>query len=77
MKNGICPKCNSSEIYAGMKWFLKLTSATIIPIALGISAKREYFVCARCGYVESYITDSSMLDEIRKRWLKIKPVGQR
>ncbi len=78
MKNGSCPKCNSSEVYAGTNVVSKGGSygANSIPISFWRYAALDNYVCAQCGYVESYIADSSKLSEIKKQWPKVKPANQ-
>lgn len=79
MRNGICPKCNSSEVYSGEKVQTKTNSygMNAVPIRGGIyfapvTAPMDNYVCARCGYVESYIADRKKLDEIAERWVKVE-----
>jgi len=79
MKNGICPKCNSSEVYAGRNLVFKGGSygSNSVPISFWVAAPLDNYVCASCGYVESYIADPNKLTEIRKRWPKVNPAHQR
>jgi predicted nucleic-acid-binding Zn-ribbon protein len=74
MKNGQCPKCGSKEVYSGADIPLKsgpFTSNTI-PISLTSMAALDNYVCVDCGLVESYIADSSKLEEIAKNWGKVE-----
>jgi ribosomal protein S27AE len=70
MKNGTCPKCGSSEIFAGTKVFPKSGpfSCNAIPVSLTAMAPLDNYVCAACGYVESYISRAEDLDGIRRKW---------
>ena len=79
MKNGICPKCNSTEVFAGTNLVFKGGSygANSIPISFWVYAPLDNYVCATCGYVESYVADSNKLSEIRKKWLKVESTNQR
>ena len=64
MKNGKCPKCDSSNVY-------------FKPYALDVvtlDGKRvEYvdYVCTDCGYFETYITDKEALNKIPRRSEKL------
>ncbi len=75
MKNGRCPKCNSSEVYAakrtGLFHLLATHGARLLPIEPGVSTRLKNYVCASCGYVESYVTDPWVLGEIKKNWPKV------
>ena len=57
MKNGICPKCGSSEVYAGTGLTNKAGyyGVNSVPITYWIYAALDNYVCAGCGYVESYL----------------------
>jgi hypothetical protein len=70
MKNGNCPKCGSSEIYAGTDVFPKSGPFTCnaIPIGLTAMAPLDNYVCAACGYLESYISREEDIDGIRRKW---------
>lgn len=70
MKTGICPKCQSSEVYF---------NETIIPqegsnlrITAFSFAALEYYVCVDCGFVESYISNPNKLHKINEKWVKVK-----
>jgi len=76
MLNGICPKCGSGEVYSGAnvpnkKGYYGMNS---IPIKGRFSpslAALDNYVCIRCGYVESYISDGQKREEIAKNWSKV------
>jgi ribosomal protein S27AE len=54
MKNGICPRCQSKEIFDGSGVFNKsgMQHSNTIPVSLFQMAKLNNFVCGQCGYVE-------------------------
>lgn len=64
MKDGICPKCGSHEVYTADK------GSHRNGMAIGImrSARVQDYVCADCGYVEQYILNTSSLELIRQKW---------
>lgn len=74
MREGKCPKCGSDEIYAGLDVAPKSGpfASNSIPIGLFSIAALDNYVCAQCGYVESYISDPEKLKEIPRKWHKIK-----
>ena len=72
MKQGKCPKCNSTEVFCGSDVYPKtgpFTSNTI-PISITSVAALDNYVCTDCGYVERYIADSRKLKEIFVKWRK-------
>jgi len=76
MKNGTCPKCSQSTVYSGKKgitfasggamYIHNMKSILTMPL-------KDYtdYVCTSCGYFETYIDDSTKLEEIRKNWIKV------
>ena len=74
MKTGICPKCNSHEVFSGAGIALKKGpfGSNSIPIGLTSMAALDNFVCSECGYVESYVSDPEKLAEISRKWDKIE-----
>jgi len=73
MKDGICPKCNSTEIYAGTNMAFK--GGIVISFLRYIGV--DYYVCAMCGYVESYLSDLYDLSEIKKKWSKVPSIDNK
>ena len=66
MKNtGTCPKCSSTDIrtYRGRTW------ATMIPVGYKVfgAVYTSWFVCASCGFVETWIERQEDLATIRKK----------
>ena len=70
MKTGTCPKCTSTDVFSGAGIMLKKGpfGSNAIPIGLTSIAALDNYVCASCGYVESYISDSAKLTEIGDKW---------
>ena len=70
MKSGTCPKCGSSDVFAGTNVFPKSGpfSCNAIPISLTAMAALDNYVCSACGYVESYISREEDLAAIRRKW---------
>jgi predicted nucleic-acid-binding Zn-ribbon protein len=74
LKTGICPKCNSHEVFSGAGIALKKGpfGSNSIPIGLTSMAALDNFVCSGCGYVESYVSDPDKQTEISRKWDKIE-----
>ncbi|GMV32674.1 MAG: hypothetical protein AMXMBFR60_05030 [Chloroflexota bacterium] len=72
MRNGTCPNCGSTEVYAGTDVNVKKGRYNVIPIALLIEAALDNYVCAECGYVEHYVADRAKLEKIKAKWQKVK-----
>lgn len=72
MKDGICSKCGAAEVFInrdgpamGAEWHRR------IPISISTGAAVQYFVCAACGYVETYLADLKYVEKIRELWSKV------
>ena len=81
MKNGQCPKCGAKAVYSGAQIAHKAGGlpglANAIPIAGNImfgfsKAVLDNYVCANCGYVESYISDPAKLQDIVANWPQVQ-----
>ena len=70
MRNGVCPKCQSKEIYNGTKISPKSgwNNSNTIPVGELKTAALDNYVCGSCGYVESYVAKEKDLTVIRKKW---------
>lgn len=77
MKSGICPKCSSGEVFSGAEIPLKKGpfASNSIPVSLASVAARDNYVCIRCGYIESYISEADRLSEIAQKWVRVKTAG--
>jgi predicted nucleic-acid-binding Zn-ribbon protein len=74
VKNGKCPKCGSDNVFHGAEIPAKFGpfGSNSIPITLLSMASLDNYVCAECGYVESYVAESMKRVEISKKWPKVK-----
>ncbi len=75
-KTGICPKCNSSEIYNNSKETPRGERCAIPLSAWSLPLKIHTYLCLECGFVEEYIHPNDLLNEkkieqIRSRWRKV------
>lgn len=75
MKTGVCSKCSSHEIFSGAGIALKKGpfGSNSIPIGLTSIAALDNFVCAKCGYVERYVSNPEKLTEISRKWDSVEP----
>jgi len=75
MKNGICPKCGIAQVYSGANVSMKGGSygSNSVPITGFSSAPLDNYVCANCGYVESYISNTDKLKKIKDKWEAVPP----
>ena len=79
MKNGKCPKCNSSNVFKYEKGVrfgehgggdsLTIFSGDVSHLTRYVAY--ESYVCVDCGYFENYISDKAPLEEIRKKWGRV------
>jgi len=78
MRNGICPKCRSKNIYmrkngiqvgenSGGVFVHTSTMTRVTPI--------EAYICVDCGYFENFITDAAKLMEVSQTWTKVEPMA--
>lgn len=71
MKSGVCPKCDSKNVYSGANIFPKSGpfGSNSIPVSLTSIAALDNYVCVDCGFVESYV-EADKLEEIARKWKK-------
>lgn len=74
LKQGKCIKCGSEEVYSGVEILPKSGpfGSNSIPVSIVSIAALDNYVCADCGYLESYIAETEKLEEIAKKWPKTK-----
>ncbi len=76
MKQGICPKCGSTDVRSGSRVTAKkgLNGSNTIPVTFWGSAALDNYVCVGCGYVESYVADRSALEKLAGKWPRASSV---
>lgn len=67
MKDGICAKCGSREVYTRRDGYYGLE----IPVSLASKTFLELYVCADCGYLEFYVQSAEKLKQIRETYKKV------
>ena len=78
MKQGKCTKCGSEAVYSGVEIVPKSGpfGSNSIPVSIVSIAALDNYVCADCGYLESYIAETGKLKEITKKWPKASEVSK-
>lgn len=73
MKRGVCPKCNSTNVYDGSQLPFKKGSYSqyAIKISAAFAAALNRYVCVDCGYVESYVASPTKLKRISETWPRV------
>lgn len=76
MRSGECPKCNSRNVYFKHQGVIYVTGQGKLSLDTGgwtaDSSELDGYVCTRCGYFETYITDTPVLGKITEKWDKIE-----
>lgn len=70
MKRGKCVKCGSSNVRRGPKPNPWKNSTGMIPLgsAWGTNVGVRHYVCADCGYAETYVAKDEDRDKLRQKW---------
>ncbi len=79
MRSGRCPKCGSQAIhrpgpaqglgYGGPGIIVRTGEILVPPTPL------DQYVCATCGWFESYLADPEKLARVAARWPRVAPGG--
>jgi hypothetical protein len=74
MKSGVCPKCQSEEVYVTPNYF---TDCGKLVIHFFAKLNLERYLCINCGFTEEYVMvkdfqDSYNREELRKSFHKVK-----
>ena len=70
--SGICPKCESKEIYSD-EFQAKRGDRARLGISSWTQLSVSTYICADCGYIEEYVNhqdlkDSKKMDKLRSEW---------
>ena len=76
MRNGVCPKCGSHDVYTNQEVGPLDSEYGVQAIPLRGAVRTEFarlitYVCAICGYSESYVRGSQSISQIVKHWKKV------
>jgi len=67
MKDGICPKCNSEEVYVDSYG----NHGIVLPIVAFAAHTIHLYVCADCGYLEFYALTGFDLQKVKEKFIKV------
>ncbi len=68
MKDGVCPKCKSEEIYVDDSG----PHGIVMPLSLLKNIFTRLYACAKCGYLEFYIQNKQDIEKISSKFQKVK-----
>jgi hypothetical protein len=79
MRDGICPKCQGTEVYAARNGFVEFRLPIrphLEPGYRGVAPTHLtedlwWYVCATCGLSEAYLHDPAAIDFVRQRWVRV------
>jgi predicted nucleic-acid-binding Zn-ribbon protein len=71
MKDGQCPKCGSTEVYASQVNHPQKHIRVQSPYLSGSAAPVKY-LCTECGYLEYYVEDENFLALVRHKWQRVQ-----
>jgi len=73
MRDGKCPKCNSATVHIKRKGIIFGDSGVHVLTAEWLSKPipLDNYVCATCGYFESYLVDKAKLSAVAREWTKV------
>jgi len=70
MRNGQCPKCNSTTIYVKPEGLYFGDVRGYLSVN-GKATSYVSFICTTCGYFENYLIDPKRMEEVAKQWQKL------
>ena len=74
MKDGTCPKCNSTTVYTkrkGMSYGDGGVHVYISSQMVSRAVQVDHYLCTTCGYFEAYVEDKDKLAAVAKDWKKV------
>ena len=78
MKNGRCPRCDSTNVFmnrSGVEWADESGWITIWmgnpDSKSGKQSHNDSYICIDCGYFENYILERDILHEVQTKWKKV------
>lgn len=75
MLTGKCPKCASEEIYVdATKSRMGRNARDELSVTGLVSVTLTNYVCANCGFTESYILDEQDRERIKRKWQNIHEI---
>lgn len=71
MKKGVCPKCQSKEVYMSEGYPHQREMITVSGTAFVKAVPPDRYACVSCGFVEFYLNSEEQFKEIREAWTKV------
>lgn len=71
MENGVCPKCNSQNIYTSKDKTLYYGDRTNVQINTFKALRTIIYICTDCRFIEEYIKPGENIDKVTKHWNKV------
>jgi hypothetical protein len=69
MKDGICSRCGSDEVYESTS---ALDQRSWRVLTIFSKVRLEEFICCNCGLVETYLFDLKEIEKVKERCTKVK-----
>jgi ribosomal protein S27AE len=73
MKRGICPKCESREVFYQPGHPLQSEKVTLKSGVVSRGTAPDRYVCGSCGLVEYYLSGAEDLEVVRETWEPVRP----
>lgn len=70
MRNGLCPKCGSKNIFT-KKDGINFGSFEVITAFFVTYSPTNDYICVDCGYFERYVNDKNKLFEVSQKWTRV------
>ena len=74
MKDGICPKCNATEVRATRDDFSYQSGGSSVFLAVSMMTSGtpvDTYLCTSCGFWERYVADPAKLAQVAQKWPKV------
>lgn len=73
MKNGLCPRCNGTDVYCQKNSRSVNEMITLKDAFIGQSISPDKYICAACGLIEYYLPTEKDCQFVRDNWEKVAP----
>ncbi len=78
MKDGVCPKCGSKDIFTDSNLRVKVTmfgmNQVIAKVGAISNTLAEYnnYLCSQCGYLEQYVESMPERAKLLENWARLE-----
>jgi predicted nucleic-acid-binding Zn-ribbon protein len=82
VKDGVCPKCGSHDVRstANLEFNPERMNRILIDYGFfltGQTVELVFYICADCGYVESYIADEKELQKVVEKLPRVSELKKK